>query len=49
LLQSLKEETFAREHIAPKKGIAKSAFFEAMNERGPSQFLLVFEALQHVR
>ena len=35
-----------REHIAPKKGIAKSAFFEAMNERGLEQFLLVFEALQ---
>ena len=46
LLQSLEEDTFAREHIAPKKGIAKSAFFEAMNERGLEQFLLVFEALQ---
>lgn len=46
LLQSLQEDTFAREHIAPKKGIAKSAFFEAMNERGLEQFLLVFEALQ---
>lgn len=46
LLQSLKEDDFAREHIAPKKGIARSAFFEAMNERGLEQFLLVFEALQ---
>jgi hypothetical protein len=46
LLQSLTEDTFAREHIAPKKGIAKSSFFEAMNERGLEQFLLVFEALQ---
>ena len=46
LLQSLEEDTFAREHIAPNKGIAKSAFFEAMNERGLEQFLLVFEALQ---
>ena len=46
LLQSLEEDAFAREHIAPKKGIAKSAFFEAMNERGLEQFLLVFEALQ---
>ena len=45
LLQSL-EDAFAREHIAPKKGIAKSSFFEAMNERGLEQFLLVFEALQ---
>lgn len=46
LLQSLEEDAFAREHIAPKRGIAKSAFFEAMNERGLEQFLLVFEALQ---
>ena len=46
LLQSLKEDAFAREHIAPKKGIAKSSFFEAMNERGLEQFLLLFEALQ---
>ena len=47
LLQSLEEDDFAREHIAPKKGIAKSSFFEAMNERGLEQFLQVFEALQH--
>ena len=40
------EDDFAREHIAPKKGITKSSFFEAMNERGLEQFLLVFEALQ---
>ena len=46
LLQSLEEDAFAREHVAPKKGIAKSSFFEAMNERGLEQFLLVFEALQ---
>ena len=46
LLQSLEEDAFAREHIAPTRGIAKSAFFEAMNERGLEQFLLVFEALQ---
>jgi len=46
LLQSLEEDAFAREHIAPKKGIARSSFFEAMNQRGLEQFLLVFEALQ---
>jgi len=46
LLQSLEEDAFAREHIAPKKGIARSSFFEAMNERGLEHFLLVFEALQ---
>ena len=27
LLQSLKEDCFAREHIAPEKGIGKSSFF----------------------
>ena len=46
LIQSLKEDDFAREHIAPEKGIAKSAFFEAMGERGLEQFLYVFEELQ---
>ena len=46
LIQSLKEDDFAREHVAPEKGIAKSSFFEAMNERGLEQFLYVFEALQ---
>jgi Transposase DDE domain len=46
LLQSLEEDAFAREHFAPKKGIARSSFFEAMNQRGLEQFLLVFEALQ---
>ena len=45
LLQSLEEDAFAKEYIAPKKGIAKSSFFEAMNERGLEHFLLVFEAL----
>ena len=33
-LQPLEEDAFAREHIAPKKGSARSSFFEAMNERG---------------
>ncbi len=46
LIQSLQEDDFAREHIAPEKGIAKSAFFEAMGERGLEQFLYVFEELQ---
>ena len=42
LIQTLKEDVFAREHIAQKKGIAKSSFFEAMNDRGLDQFLYVF-------
>jgi hypothetical protein len=46
LLQNLNEDDFAREHIAPGKGIAKTSFFEAMNDRGLDQFLYVFNALQ---
>lgn len=46
LIQNLKEDDFAREHIAPEKGISKSSFFEAMNDRGLEQFLYVFNALQ---
>ena len=46
LLQSLQEDDFARVHIAPKKGIARSSFFESMHERDLEPFLLVFEALQ---
>lgn len=46
LLQSLQEDDFARVHIAPKKGIARSSFFESMNERDLEPFLLVFETLQ---
>jgi len=45
LLQVLKEDDFARKHIAPKKGIEKSSFSEAMNTRGLKQFIEVFEAL----
>jgi hypothetical protein len=46
LVQSLKEDDFARMHIAPEKGIDKSFFFEAMNARGLDQFLYVFSELQ---
>ncbi|WP_459947891.1 IS4 family transposase [Desulfocastanea catecholica] len=46
LIQNLKEDDLAREHIAPEKGISKSSFFEAMNDRGLEQFLYVFNALQ---
>ena len=45
LLQVLKEDDFARNHIAPKKGIEKSSFSEAINTRGLKQFVEVFEAL----
>ena len=45
LLQTLKEDDFAREHIAPEDGIEKSSFSEATNTRGLEQFLHVFEHL----
>lgn len=46
LLQALKEDDFARQHIAPEAGIGKSSFFEAINARGLDQFMAVFQALQ---
>ena len=45
LLQVLKEDDYARHHIAPKKGIEKSSFSEVINTRGLKQMLEVFEAL----
>ena len=46
LLQTLKEDDFAREHIAPEAGIEKSSFSEATNTRGLEQFMHVFQHLQ---
>ena len=45
LLQVLKEDDFARNHIAPKEGIEKSSFSEAINTRGLQQLFEVFELL----
>ena len=45
LLQVLKEDDFARNHIAPKEGIEKSSFSEAINTRGLQQLFEVFEVL----
>jgi hypothetical protein len=45
LLQALKEDDFARDTIAPKAGIQKSSFFEAINNRGLQQLLQVFQLL----
>lgn len=42
LIQVLQDDDFARSVIAPPGGISKSAFFEAMRERGLEQFLFVF-------
>lgn len=46
LLQTLKEDDFAREHVAPEDGIEKSSFSEATNTRGLDQFMHVFQHLQ---
>jgi hypothetical protein len=45
LLQVLEQDEFARERIAPKEGIKKSSFFEAVNSRGLEQLQFVFEKL----
>jgi hypothetical protein len=37
LLQALEQNDFAKECVAPPKGIKKSAFFEAINNRGLEQ------------
>lgn len=46
LLQTLREDDFAREQIAPNGGIEKSSFSEATNGRGLEQFMYVFNQLQ---
>ena len=45
LIQVLKEDDFARNHIAPKNGIEKSSFFEAINTRGLEQLQSVYHNL----
>jgi hypothetical protein len=45
LLQTLEEDDFARDVIAPSAGIKKSSFFEAINTRGLEQLAQVFQAL----
>jgi hypothetical protein len=45
LIQVLKEDEFARIHIAPKDGIEKSSFFEAINNRGLEQLQFVYKNL----
>ena len=46
LLQDLDENNFARAVVAPKAGIKKSSFFEAINTRGLEQLIILFEKLQ---
>jgi len=45
LLQVLKEEHFARQHIAPEGGIEKSSFFEDISSRGLQQMMEMFGKL----
>ena len=45
LIQTLKEDDFARENIAPEYGISRSSFSEAINHRGLEQLKYVFEKL----
>uniref|UniRef100_C6DY52 Transposase IS4 family protein n=1 Tax=Geobacter sp. (strain M21) TaxID=443144 RepID=C6DY52_GEOSM len=45
LLQALEQDDFAKECVAPPKGIKKSAFFEAVNNRGLEQLAELFKLL----
>jgi hypothetical protein len=45
LLQVLEQNDFAKECVAPSKGIKKSSFFEAINTRGLEQLTEVFTHL----
>lgn len=45
LIDVLEKDVFAKKEIAPEKGIKKSAFFEALNNRGLEQLLFVFNEL----
>lgn len=45
LLQALEQNDFAKECVAPPKGIKKSSFFEAINSRGLEQLTEVFNHL----
>lgn len=45
LIQDLKENEFAKQHIAPEEGISRSSFSEILNSRGLEQLLYVFEKL----
>lgn len=45
LLQVLKENHFARQYIAPEKGISRSSFFEDISSRGLEQMVELFGKL----
>lgn len=45
LIQALEQDDFAKECVAPPKGVKKSAFFEAINTRGLEQLTEIFTVL----
>jgi len=45
MLQAFEQDDFAKECVAPPKGIKKSSFFEAINTRGLEQLVAVFDDL----
>lgn len=45
LIQSLKDDEFASQCIAPEGGISRSSFSEALNNRGLEQLQYIFEKL----
>ena len=45
MLQEFEQDDFAKECVAPPKGIKKSSFFEAINTRGLEQLVEVFDDL----
>jgi len=46
LLQDLEQDNFARAVVAPKDGIKKSSFCEAVNTRGLEQLIILLDKLQ---
>ncbi len=45
LMQELEQDSFARRTIAPREGIKKSSFFEALHSRGLDFLIQVYHAL----
>ena len=45
LIQDLEKNNFARQRIAPEKGLRRSTFGETLNSRGTEQLLYIFKEL----
>jgi hypothetical protein len=45
LIQHLKEDSFAKDWVAPEGGISRSSFGEIINSRGLEQLQYVFQSL----